>query len=78
LYADEFGKEFVANRLRDGFWFSYPALLRIALELEYGKSYEQYADRRDRTAEPAAALEGGLAKDVRKSKQKRRRKAINP
>ncbi len=45
--ASEYIEEFVAKRLREGFWFSYPALLRIALELEYGKSYEEYADKRD-------------------------------
>jgi len=39
--------EFVANRLRQGFWFSYPALLRIVLELEFGESYENYSRKRD-------------------------------
>ena len=33
------GQEAVEKRLRAGFWFSFPALLRIALELEYGKAY---------------------------------------
>lgn len=47
LYSDELGKGFVTNRLREDFWFSYPGLLRITLELEFGKSYKQYADKRD-------------------------------
>jgi hypothetical protein len=42
-YSDDLGEQFVANRLRNGFWFSYPALLRIALELEFGERYQGYA-----------------------------------
>ena len=52
FYSDDHGKEFVANRLRKGFWFSYPALLRIALELEYGNAYEDYAHKRDGVVGP--------------------------
>ena len=44
------GEDAVEKRLRAGFWFSFPALLRIALELEYGKAYEEYANKRDRVA----------------------------
>ena len=44
------GQEVVEKRLRAGFWFSFPALLRIALELEYGKAYEEYANKRDGAA----------------------------
>ncbi len=47
MHAEAEGEEFVAKRLREGFWFSYPGLLRIALELEFGKSYEDYANQRD-------------------------------
>ena len=54
MHSASEGEESVAKRLREGFWFSCPALLRIALELEYGKSYEEYANRRDGIAEPAA------------------------
>jgi hypothetical protein len=70
LYSEDFGKEFVANRLREGFWFSYPGLLRIALELEYGKSYEDYADRRDRVTESDVAPNSGFANQVGKKKPK--------
>ena len=46
-YAEELGAKFVAKRLREGFWFAYPALLRIALELEFGEAYQSYAQKRD-------------------------------
>jgi hypothetical protein len=52
FYSRELGVDFVANRVREGFWFSYPALLRIALELEFGESYQRYAEKRDGIFEP--------------------------
>ena len=61
MHSEASGEEFVATRLREGFWFSYPALLRIALELEFGKSYEEYSERRDRIVEPGAAPNGDPA-----------------
>jgi hypothetical protein len=50
MHSESEGAESVAKRLREGFWFSYPGLLRIALELEFGKSYKEYADKRDKVA----------------------------
>ena len=50
MHSESEGVEAVQKRLRAGFWFSFPALLRIALELEYGKAYEEYADKRDGVA----------------------------
>jgi hypothetical protein len=47
LYSEDFGKKFVADRLRRKFWFSFPGLLRLALELEFGKAYETYSYKRD-------------------------------
>ena len=44
------GREAVEKRLQAGFWFSFPALLRITLELEHGKAYEKYANKRDGVA----------------------------
>ncbi len=44
------GEDAVQKRLRAGFWFSFPALLRITLELEFGKAYEEYANKRDGVA----------------------------
>jgi len=61
LYSRDLGEEFVARRLRAGFWFSYPALLRIALELEFGKIYKDYAEKRDGIVAPGAAPNGGPA-----------------
>ncbi|MGV3756228.1 MAG: hypothetical protein ACO1QS_12670 [Verrucomicrobiota bacterium] len=54
MHSEDSGAEFVANRLREGFWFSYPALLRIALELEFGQAYEEFADRRDGITGPSS------------------------
>ncbi len=59
IHSEDSGDEFVAKRLRAGFWFSYPALLRIALELEFGNSYGVYAERRDGIVEPGAPPNGG-------------------
>jgi len=50
MHSEAEGAESVARRLREGFWFSYPGLLRITLELEFGKAYEEYADKRDGVA----------------------------
>ena len=61
MHSEDSGEEFVAKRLREGFWFSYPALLRIVLELEFGKAYEEYSHRRDGIVEPGAAPNGGPA-----------------
>jgi len=54
MHSEDSGEEFVANRLREGFWVSYPALLRIALELEFGEVYKQYAEKRDGLVEPGS------------------------
>jgi len=50
LHAQDLGEDYVAKRLREGFWFSYPALLRMALELEFGDTYRDYAEKRDGVA----------------------------
>src|SRR4051812_23176770 len=55
MWIEDRGEEFVTTRLRMGFWFSYPALLRIAIELEFGDSYKEYADRRDGFAQSDGA-----------------------
>ena len=75
LHSEDSGEAFVAKRLREGFWFSYPALLRIALELEFGKSYEEFAERRDGIVEPGAAPNGGptARSAIRRSRRGRHR-----
>lgn len=35
------------NDFKNKFWYSYLGLLRIALTLEFGAAYEQYANERD-------------------------------
>lgn len=42
LFVEEFGEDFVRHRENNGFWYSFPALLRIMMELEFGETYEQY------------------------------------
>ena len=75
MHSEGSGEAFVAKRLREGFWFSYPALLRIALELEFGKSYEEFADKRDGIAEPGAPPNGGptTRSPIRRSRRGRHR-----
>lgn len=46
-YKKEFGEEYVNIRIKNKFWFSLTALLRIVLELEFGEKYQEYADVRD-------------------------------
>ncbi|MGZ5281564.1 MAG: hypothetical protein ACXWDO_08850 [Bacteroidia bacterium] len=46
-YKKEYGDEFIENKIRNNFWFAYPALLRIVLELEFGEKYIAYANKRD-------------------------------
>jgi hypothetical protein len=46
-YAEEYGKGYVEERVKGKFWYAYPALLRIILELEFGDQYRIYANERD-------------------------------
>lgn len=46
-YKEEFGEEFVNERVNNKFWFSYSALLRLALELEFDEKYIEYSIKRD-------------------------------
>ena len=47
IHAQLFGDQFVATFRRTGVWFAYPALVRLALELEFGEQYRRFADERD-------------------------------
>ena len=47
MYLEEMGAEKFNNHIRKNYWFAYSGLLRIALELEFGDKYEQYANERD-------------------------------
>ncbi len=46
-YNEEYGKDYVDDRVNKKFWFAYPGLLRISLELEFGEKYITYANKRD-------------------------------
>lgn len=41
-YRAELGDQFVSNALRRQYWFAYPALIRIALELKFGDEAVTY------------------------------------
>ena len=40
LYAEMFGTDFVSDAVRRQYWFAYPALVRNALEREFGEVAE--------------------------------------
>lgn len=46
-YKSEYGEEYMDDRIKNKFWFAYPALIRITLELEFGEKYKSYANNRD-------------------------------
>jgi hypothetical protein len=46
-YKVEYGDKFIQNKIDNQFWFAYPALLRIILELEFGEKYIEFANKRD-------------------------------
>ncbi len=46
-FCDEMGKGVIDARLDAGYWYSFPALLRLALEKEFGEKYLEYAYGRD-------------------------------
>ena len=41
-YRSELGDQFVSDALRRQYWFAYPALIRIALELKFGERAVTY------------------------------------
>lgn len=47
MYREEMGADVFNERMRRNYWFAYPALMRIAMKLEFGKEYEIYANKRD-------------------------------
>ena len=48
VYKEEYGDDYIQHKIHNKFWFAYPALLRLALELEYGEKYIEYANKRDK------------------------------
>ncbi|WP_026179817.1 hypothetical protein [Hahella ganghwensis] len=47
LYREDMGDERYLDAIRRQYWFCYPALVRIAMEIEFGDRYEQFARERD-------------------------------
>lgn len=47
MYREEMGCAEFNDHMRRSYWFEFPALLRLALELEFGERYEKYANERD-------------------------------
>lgn len=46
-YREENIIENLELKIEKGFWFAFPGLIRIGLELEFGEKYKLYADKRD-------------------------------
>lgn len=41
-FSDSFGEAFVKDAVRRHYWFAYPALVRLAMELEFGEDAAVY------------------------------------
>lgn len=46
-FTDIFGEEYVKNRVENKFWYAYPGLLRLILEIEFEDDYRDFAQERD-------------------------------
>ena len=46
-YSEWYGENYVRERVENNYWFAYPALLRIMLELEFGETYKTFSKKRD-------------------------------
>jgi len=47
LYRKIIGDDAFLDAMRRQYWFCYPALIRNAMEVEFGEEYEQFANERD-------------------------------
>jgi hypothetical protein len=47
MLSEDHGVDFVQERIKNKYWFSYSGLLRLILELEFGEKYNEYAYKRD-------------------------------
>lgn len=47
LYREDLGDAVYYDLIRRQCWFCYPALVRLALELEFGDRYRVFAEQRD-------------------------------
>jgi hypothetical protein len=48
VYREWLGEEAFLDCMRRQYWFCYPAMVRIALELEFGQTYEEFSRERDK------------------------------
>ena len=61
LYSGDFGEDFVANRLREGFDFRIQCCCPLTSNSTLGETYKDYAEKRDGIVELGAAPNGGRA-----------------
>ncbi|AZZ94080.1 hypothetical protein EUZ85_26525 [Hahella sp. KA22] len=47
IYREDMGDAAYLDAIRRQYWFGYPALVRIAMEKEFGEAYERYSEARD-------------------------------
>ncbi len=47
IYREELGGEEFSDSIRRQYWFCYPALIRTAMEIEFGREYEEFSNERD-------------------------------
>ncbi|CAH0535386.1 hypothetical protein VST7929_02959 [Vibrio stylophorae] len=47
MYREEMGDAVFLDHMKKCYWFALPAILRIALELEFGEQYTEFAHKRD-------------------------------
>lgn len=47
IYREMNGDAEYLDSIRRQYWFAYPALIRTAMEIEFGDSYEEHARKRD-------------------------------
>ena len=58
LYREDLGDEEYLDAIRRQYWFCYPALVRMAMEIEFGDEYEQFANERDRVQASSGTTRG--------------------
>ncbi|NTS43925.1 hypothetical protein HRG84_23800 [Flavisolibacter sp. BT320] len=46
-YSEEYGEAYVRERVKNNYWFAYPALLRMIMELEFEEAYKTFSNKRD-------------------------------
>lgn len=46
-YREDNSIEHLEQKIKNGYWFAFPGLIRIGLELEFGDAYQLYANKRD-------------------------------